>query len=703
MTQIQTLDIRGMTCAACVRAVERAVSKVAGVSDVSVNLATEKARVTADASVRLVDIQKAVKAAGYAAQPEEDQRAAQTRQRRRMGVRLAAAAVFTGALLFTAMIAMGPAWLQALLVVPVIATGWRFYTVGFRSLVKLTPNMDSLIALGTSAAVLWSLWNWLFAQTSDQLYFETAAVILTLVQLGKYLEAAAKSRTSRSLRLLNDLAPGTATLLAGGEEREVDVSSLRVGDVVVIRPGQAVPVDGEVTAGASAVNESMLTGESLPIDKSRGSKVYTATLNGTGALTVRAEHTGKDTALARIIGLVEEAQTSKAPLAALADRVSGVFVPVVLAIAVLAGTAWLLSGATVELAMTVAISVLVIACPCALGLATPTAVLVATGAAAERGVLFKSGLILENARRVTTVVFDKTGTLTTGDFEVTAVLPEGGTAERLLALAAGAERASEHPIARAIVNRALELGIAVPEAEAFEALPGAGVRARVQGAEVFVGRTGTSGIEVRVDGSPAGRLTVADTLKPASREAVAALRAQGWKVALLTGDSREAAQTAAQAAGIDPDDVIAEVRPGDKADRVRALQRRGEVVAVVGDGINDAPALTQADVGVAIGTGTDIAIESAGVVLMRGDPRGVFTALDVSRRAVRAIRQNLFWAFGYNVLGIPIAAGLLLAFGGPPLNPSLAALAMSLSSVSVLLNALRLRHKTVREFHEEES
>jgi Cu+-exporting ATPase len=702
-----------MTCASCVRAVERAVSRVPGVSQVSVNLATEKARVTFESSVPVSRLTAAVHDAGYEADADADEterRAAAVREQNRAKAKLTVAAVFSLALLYAAMGPMAglplPAWadpmtspfghalLETLLVLPVIVTGWRFYAVGYRSLAQGHPGMDSLIAIGTTAALIWSVFTTVRIAMGQpgSLYYETAAVILTLVQLGKVLEALAKGRTSKSLRALTGLAPRTATILAALGEREVPIAEVAVGDLVLVRPGQAVPVDGEVTAGSSSVDEAMLTGESLPVDKMPGSRVYAATLNGTGSLTVKVAVVGAETALSRIVKLVEDAQAAKAPIAELADRVAGVFVPIVLAIALVAGGAWLQAGANLETAMTVFIAVLVIACPCALGLATPTAILVGTGAAAERGVLIKGGAVLENARRVTTVVFDKTGTLTKGVPEVTGVIPADGVSEgELLSIAASAERGSEHPLGPAIVAHAAQRGLILSESTNFKALPGRGVQATIDGAEVFVGRSPT-GIEVTRGGHGLGTILWSDAVKETSASAVAALKSKGLKIVLLTGDSKEAAGRAAQTLGIET--VLAEVLPADKAAAVGALQKTGEVVAMVGDGINDAPALAQADVGIALGTGTDIAIESGDVVLMNGDPRGVVIALELSRRTVAAIRQNLMWAFGYNVLGIPVAAGLLFVFGGPLLSPAIAAAAMSLSSVSVLLNALRLKGKS---------
>jgi Cu+-exporting ATPase len=820
-----------MTCAACSARVEKAIAKLEGVESSVVNLATEKATVVYNPDmIRVSAIKGAIEKAGYkaldfsgAGAADEDRRRKE-REIRTLWTKFIVASVFAFPLLYIAMVpmitlfslpfpsALSPmnfplvyALTELALVIPVIIAGNRFYAVGFKNLLHRSPNMDSLIAIGTTAAVVYSLYNTARIALGDfhavdALYFETAGVIIALILLGKSLEAVSKGRTSEAIKRLMGLAPKTATIIQNGVEKEIAIDEVIPGDIIVVKPGAKIPVDGIVTEGNTSIDESMLSGESMPVDKKSGDKVYAATINANGLIRFRAEKVGAETALAQIIRLVEDAQGSKAPIAQLADIVSGYFVPIVCAIALASGIAWFAAASaglvtpppgknTLEFALTIFISVLVIACPCALGLATPTAIMVATGKGAEYGILIKSGAALETTHKINTIIFDKTGTLTEGKPRVTDVftVEEGGRVEavttvsatpsgqkaqppfggslppgsspasgssttplsggsapatpplsaaptatppqsdsgyRLLRIAASAEKGSEHPLGQAIVEGARERGLGLLEMSGFQALPGRGIEAVIDDAAVLAGNKklflergvslaaleaesdrlaneGKTPMFIALDGKAAGIIAVADTIKEGSAEAVSLLHRMGIEVAMITGDNAKTAAAIAREAGIDR--VLAEVLPGDKAEEVKKLQktvvklahgatnRQRRFVAMVGDGINDAPALAQADIGIAIGSGTDVAMESADIVLMHSDLKDVPTAINLSKQTIRVIKQNLFWAFGYNTLGIPIAAGLLYLFGGPLLNPIFAAAAMSMSSVSVLTNALRLK------------
>ncbi|MDR0471208.1 MAG: cadmium-translocating P-type ATPase [Nitrososphaerota archaeon] len=702
-----TLKIIGMTCAACSARVERSISKIEGVESCSVNLATERMTVEFNPATTDIDtIKKTIEKIGYSwaeirSNVVDEDKLRKDKEIKTLWTKFAVSAGFSLPLLYVAMGHMLPfgwrlplpeilhpmhyplnfALIQIALTIPIIIMGYRFYVVGFRALWFRSPNMDSLIAIGTTVAVSYSLYaiyqitqgHFAFA---EHLYFETAGVIITLVLLGKSLEAVSKGRTSGAIKKLMGLTPKTATILVEGREREMPIEELNVGDIIIVKPGGKIPVDGTVVSGSTAIDESALTGESMPVDKKEGDSVFAATINTTGSIQFRADKIGADTALAQIIKLVEDAQNSKAPIAQLADIVSRYFVPVVLSIAVFSGLAWFIVTGDVEFSLTVLISVLVIACPCALGLATPTAIMVGTGKGAENGILIKSGEALEGLHKIDTVVFDKTGTITEGKPEVVAV--EGDVLE----LAASLERYSEHPIAKAICRYYSGKYLEVKD---FKATAGRGVEGIIDGKRIEIGR----GVTVLVDGQYMGRVVVLDKPKASSHAAIAKLKNRGIETVMITGDNKETAEAVAKQVGIER--VFAEVMPQDKAEQVKKLQKEGRRVAMVGDGINDAPALAQADIGIAIGSGTDVAMESASIVLMKGDLVVVPMAINLSRATIRNIKQNLFWAFGYNVVGIPIAAGVLYVFGGPLLTPIFAAGAMSLSSVSVVMNALRLK------------
>ena len=758
------LNIGGMTCASCVGHVGEALKAVPGVVSANVNLATEKASVEyIRGLVTLEAIREAVEDVGYSVEglleggeaerteKSELERLAKVREIGYLRKRFVFAATISTLLFLGSFKALPwasdlmdrtyyPYILWALATPVQFWAGWMFYASGLKALRHRAPNMHTLIALGTSAAYLYSVGIvitdtfWPDALSvrgfETEVYFETASIIIALILLGRFFEARAKGRTSEAIRRLMGLRPNTARAVRDGAEVDVPIDTVQPGDIIVVRPGERIPVDGEVIQGYSTVDESMLTGESMPVDKSDGAEVFGATINKTGSFQFRATKVGKDTLLSQIIKLVEEAQGSKAPIQRLADVIAAYFVPAVLGIAAASFLLWLAIGPSPSLtyAILVMVAVLIIACPCALGLATPTAIMVGTGKGAETGVLIRSAEALEIAHKTSVVVMDKTGTLTVGRPRVTDLIAVSGDETELLKLAASAERGSEHPVGEAIVQAAQERGIALAGAEAFEAIPGHGIQARVNGSTVLLGnralmeskRLSLDGLEVKVaaladqgktpmlvaaDGALVGAIAVTDTPKPEALEVVRKLKGIGIEVVMLSGDNNQVAQAVGKSLEIDR--VIADVLPQHKADVVKQLQQEGKVVAMVGDGINDAPALTQADIGIAMGTGTDVAMESADITLVRGDLKGVLTAFNLSKGTIRTIKQNLFWAFFYNVALIPVAAGILYPLfselGGVPsaldfffgdlgfLNPVLAALAMAFSSVTVVSNSLRLR------------
>jgi Cu+-exporting ATPase len=723
------VGIGGMTCASCSSAVERTLNKLEGVDKAQVNLATETATIAFDESHLDLDvIKKAVQRIGYSVVETVDQKTKEEEKRRdlaNLGHRLIISSILT---VFLLVLAMGPmlgltlplshltnALLQLVFAAGTMIAGSAFFTKGFSTLVKREPNMDSLVAIGTTASFLYSFWgifeilrgNHMAAH--DHLYFEGVGTILTLVMLGRYLEHRSKGKTGDAIRKLMELAPAIATVLRDGRQVSIDASQVQVGDIVMVKPGEKLPVDGVVLSGFSAIDESLLTGESLPVEKSLGSEVYAATLNTTGVLQYRASKVGSDTALANIITLVQQAQGSKAPIARVADKISGVFVPIVMGISVLTLLAWLIAGTPVDIAILRAVSVLVIACPCSLGLATPIAIMVSSGKGARLGILFRHAAAIEQLKQVQTIIFDKTGTLTEGKPKVTDILAKDPTA--VLGLAASIEQASEHPLSRAVVAKAKEEKLQLTDVQDFEALVGRGIQGKLENEVIRIGNIELmedNDITIREEDRQAiadfsdqgktpllvaqghkliGIIAVADTLRKETKQAIAELKALGLKTIMLTGDNERTAKAIANEAGVDS--YLASQLPGQKEEAIASYARLGKV-AMVGDGINDAPALAKADIGIAVGSATDVARETADVVLVRNNLGDVNKAIQLSKATMRNIHQNLFWAFFYNILGIPLATGILTLFSGPQLSPMFAAFAMSMSSVCVVLNALRL-------------
>lgn len=740
------IPIGGMTCASCVKAVERAVKKIDGVKNIQVNLATEKASILYESGkVKLYEIKGAIEKAGFkvlemeSKQSIDEDKLRKEKEMNTLLVKFIISAIFAVPLFYIAMGTMIPApigplpvpeiinpninplnfaLVQLFLTIPIIIAGNKFFSKGVKSMIAKAPTMDSLITIGSSAALIYSLYSLYLVANGDKMavhhmYFESAGVIITLVLLGKYFESRAKGKTGEAIKKLMGLSPKTAIIIKNDKEIEIPIEEVEVGDIIVVKPGSKIPVDGTVIEGHTSVDESMLTGESMPVEKNVGSSVVGASINKNGTIRFKAEKVGSDTVISQIIKLVEDAQGSKAPIAKLADIIAGYFVPVVVVIAIISGLAWFIAGKGTVFSLTVFIAVLVIACPCALGLATPTAIMVGTGKGAENGILIKGGEALETTHKINTIVFDKTGTITEGKPVVTDIITSGKiTEEELLKVAASAEKSSEHPLGEAIVRCCEEKNLEFYKLDKFMAIPGHGIEVVINGSDILLGNKklmnsknidllnleeisdklaseGKTPMYIGINNKIAGIIAVADVVKENSAKAIKKLHDMGIEVAMITGDNKKTAAAIANQVGIDR--VLAEVLPQDKSSEVKKLQEEGKFVAMVGDGINDAPALAQADIGIAIGSGTDVAMESADIVLMRSDLLDVPTAIRLSKSTMTNIKENLFWAFGYNVIGIPVAAGVLYLFGGPLLNPVIAALAMAFSSTSVLLNALRLK------------
>lgn len=737
--EVKTFKVYGMTCSACASRVERVTRKLEGVKDASVNFATEKLTVTVEKNkISYEKLKTTIDKAGYRLVEEINLKTEtkEVSESRRLFNRFIISLVFTVPLLIISMGHMigmpllsiinpkiNPlnfALVQFVLTLIVMVTGYKFYKIGIKNLFKLAPNMDSLISVSTLAAFIYGIFAIYKIIIGDNphdyamhLYFESIATILTLITLGKYLEAVSKGKTSEAIKKLMGLAPKVATVIRDNKEMQVSIEDVEISDIVIVKPGEKIPVDGEVIEGITSVDESMLTGESIPVEKVTGSTVIGASINKNGFIKYKATKVGQDTALAQIIKLVEDAQGSKAPIAKIADVMSAYFVPVVISLAIISSVSWLIAGESFIFSLTIFISVLVIACPCALGLATPTAIMVGTGKGAENGILIKGGEALETTHKIDTIVFDKTGTITEGKPKVTDIITNSISEEELLILAASSEKGSEHPLGEAILNEGRNKNLKLKKIDKFNAIAGQGIDVVIENKNILLGNRklmidqniditifndkvedlsnqGKTPMYIAINKEIKGIIAVADVVKVSSKKAIETLHKMGIKTVMITGDNENTAKAIAKEVGID--NVLAEVLPKDKAKSIKKLQDENKKVAMVGDGINDAPALAKADIGIAIGSGSDVAIESGDIVLIRSDLMDVSKAIKLSKATIRNIKQNLFWAFAYNVLGIPVAMGVLHIFGGPLLNPMIAAAAMSLSSISVLLNALRLKN-----------
>ena len=737
--EVKTFKVYGMTCSACASRVERVTRKLEGVKDASVNFATEKLTVTVEKNkISYEKLKTTIDKAGYRLVEEINLKTEtkEVSESRRLFNRFIISLVFTVPLLIISMGHMigmlllsiinpkiNPlnfALVQFVLTLIVMITGYKFYKIGIKNLFKLAPNMDSLISVSTLAAFIYGIFAIYKIIIGDNphdyamhLYFESIATILTLITLGKYLEAVSKGKTSEAIKKLMGLAPKVATVIRDNKEMQVSIEDVEISDIVIVKPGEKIPVDGEVIEGITSVDESMLTGESIPVEKVTGSTVIGASINKNGFIKYKATKVGQDTALAQIIKLVEDAQGSKAPIAKIADVMSAYFVPVVISLAIISSVSWLIAGESFIFSLTIFISVLVIACPCALGLATPTAIMVGTGKGAENGILIKGGEALETTHKIDTIVFDKTGTITEGKPKVTDIITNSISEEELLILAASSEKGSEHPLGEAILNEGRNKNLKLKKIDKFNAIAGQGIDVVIENKNILLGNRklmidqniditifndkvedlsnqGKTPMYIAINKEIKGIIAVADVVKVSSKKAIETLHKMGIKTVMITGDNENTAKAIAKEVGID--NVLAEVLPKDKAKSIKKLQDENKKVAMVGDGINDAPALAKADIGIAIGSGSDVAIESGDIVLIRSDLMDVSNAIKLSKATIRNIKQNLFWAFAYNVLGIPVAMGVLHIFGGPLLNPMIAAAAMSLSSISVLLNALRLKN-----------